>query len=108
MTSSRDERSAAHRCFAINELFEIIAAKVHDGGMGRRSVLNLALTCQSFRDISLSTLWTSMDSLVPLFKTLPSDTWDEVESRGRESTVLVSLFVSITACLLNMFAVERC
>jgi hypothetical protein len=37
----------------------------------RSSVLNVALTCQSFSEPALDVLWWAMDDLIPLFNFLP-------------------------------------
>jgi hypothetical protein len=39
---------------------------------GRKQLRDAALTCKSFKDPALDRLWMSLDSLLPLIKTLPN------------------------------------
>lgn len=46
----------------------------HEVVRGRRQLRDAALTCKSFKDPALDRLWMSLDSLLPLIKTLPKVT----------------------------------
>lgn len=97
--------SAMHHSLRIPEILAYIfqyALQTSDDG---RAVLNLALTCQTFKDPALATLWRSMDSLVPLVKCLPRDCWEERARDGGETLVRIAEFFGIehplTSCKVH-------
>jgi len=40
-----------------------------------KTALNLALTCKSFHSFALDRLWSTLFSMIPLLKTLPTTIW---------------------------------
>ncbi|KAJ7202458.1 hypothetical protein B0H12DRAFT_1162647 [Mycena haematopus] len=65
-----------HRAFHIAEILDHIFAQLQsDDGLSRRYFAALARTCKSFQDPALNFLWREQDTLVNIFKCLPSHTW---------------------------------
>jgi hypothetical protein len=65
-----------HHCLDIPELICIIFELVRACG-SHRDIVALALTCKTFRDPALRTLWAKLPSFDPLVRCLPNDIWKE-------------------------------
>jgi hypothetical protein len=74
--------NAMHHCLDIPELICIIFELVSSN----RDIVALALTCKTFRDPALRTLWAKLPSFDPLVRCLPNDIWkEEVKEFTRNS-----------------------
>ncbi|KAH9846394.1 hypothetical protein C2E23DRAFT_890904 [Lenzites betulinus] len=69
--------SAVHRSLVIDEIFQYIANSLC-ASVNKRTLATLARTCKTFHEASLPALWEYQESLVPLLRLLPADTWIEV------------------------------
>jgi hypothetical protein len=56
--------------------------------LDQRSLSRLALTCRLFNGIATPVLWSELDSLLPLWKLLPSEVVSIEAVEGRSSFVL--------------------
>lgn len=59
---------------------------------GLKTLVALALSCRALSEPALDLIWSTLPSLVPLVRTLPSDLWQEVpaEYDGGNGSVFVS------------------
>jgi hypothetical protein len=62
-----------HPCLQVTDILHLIFQDVSAFKGGH--TLKLALTCQHFKHHALSLIWKSLESLLPLLKTMPSDLW---------------------------------
>lgn len=74
--SEPGQASACYRAWNIDELYTRIVS--HVNSRNPRSLTNLALTCRSYSEIPLRTLWYELRDLAPLLKLLPRHMWREV------------------------------
>ncbi|EED80030.1 predicted protein [Postia placenta Mad-698-R] len=74
--SEPGQASACYRALNIDELYTRIVS--HVDSHNPRSLANLALTCRSYSEIPLRTLWYELRDLAPLLKLLPCHKWREV------------------------------
>ena len=65
-----------HPCLNVDEIVRLIAGKLIESKTNATAVA-LACCCQSFEDPVLDVLWETQDKLLPLFKSLPGDVWNE-------------------------------
>ncbi|KAI0366032.1 hypothetical protein BV20DRAFT_698560 [Pilatotrama ljubarskyi] len=76
---SSSAMSATHRCLLVNEIFQVIAEELYENG-GQRTLSALARTCKVLHEAVLPVLWNSLDSIVPLLRLFPPDTWSEIQN----------------------------
>ncbi|EIW55804.1 uncharacterized protein TRAVEDRAFT_22242 [Trametes versicolor FP-101664 SS1] len=65
-----------HRCFLLCETFELILDWL-PLSQRERTLASLAATCKALNQASTPALWHSLDSLRPLLKLLPSNSWNK-------------------------------
>ena len=73
-----------HPVFEIDELLRLFIDKLVE--TSPRTAVSFALTCRSFEEPTLSSLWEQQHSLTDLVKVLPNHTWVRDE-HGAESIV---------------------
>ncbi|KAI0746694.1 hypothetical protein C8Q80DRAFT_1176804 [Daedaleopsis nitida] len=69
--------SSTFRCLAVSEILETIAFDIYRSTEGGRTLAGLARTCSWMHEFVIPVLWHRLDSLVPLLRLLPNDTWTE-------------------------------
>ncbi|KAG1842682.1 hypothetical protein C8R48DRAFT_780953 [Suillus tomentosus] len=62
-----------HNALKVNDIVYFILEHVKSSKLDLR---NMAMTCSAFSNIALDMLWSQQDSLTPLFRCLPGDTWN--------------------------------
>ncbi|KAG1904914.1 uncharacterized protein F5891DRAFT_719103 [Suillus fuscotomentosus] len=62
-----------HNALKVNEIVYTILEHVKSS---KSDLRNMAMTCSAFSNIALDMLWSQQDSLTPLFRCLPRDTWN--------------------------------
>ncbi|KAI0959014.1 hypothetical protein AcW1_003970 [Taiwanofungus camphoratus] len=65
--------SLAFECLSIEEILAEVINHLFNRGKGSSSLLNLACTCQTFRDPCLNLMWNRSTSLTRLFSVLPKE-----------------------------------
>ncbi|KAJ7484215.1 hypothetical protein FB451DRAFT_1083577 [Mycena latifolia] len=81
-----------HRCLSIQEVIRLICNQLGGSPRGRAALGHLAVTCRSFLDPSLDSLWRQQSSLRPLLGCLPNF-WEDTPSgfvRHTNSTCLAT------------------
>ncbi|KAG2088674.1 uncharacterized protein F5147DRAFT_44534 [Suillus discolor] len=61
-----------HNAIKVNDIVYYILQHVKSS---KSDLRNMAMTCSTFSNLALDMLWSQQDSLTPLFKCLPRDTW---------------------------------
>jgi hypothetical protein len=86
-----------HPCLGIPEISRMICEEAASVQFtfplqGTRTLSSLARTCRALSSPALDLLWEMQFSLLPLFKTFPSDLWREsvVELNSRPTNCLAS------------------
>ncbi|KAI0360764.1 hypothetical protein OH77DRAFT_1586309 [Trametes cingulata] len=81
--------SATHRCLLVSEIFQLIAEELYENG-GLRTLTVLARTCKVLHEAVLPVLWNSLESIVPLLRLFPPDTWSEIENPDGETVLRIT------------------
>jgi len=73
-----------HECLEVLDIIRLIFEAVRDdpSRVASQTLIDLAVTCRSFHDVALDTLWFKQTSLVPLLKILPRIFWKETPKAG--------------------------
>ena len=67
-----------HQCLTILELLDSIAEYL--GRTNKKSLTAFAATCRVFYDPGMNAIWKDMNSLKPLVKCFPRNTWSKEDS----------------------------
>ncbi|KAH7906746.1 hypothetical protein BJ138DRAFT_1015725 [Hygrophoropsis aurantiaca] len=59
-----------HPCLRLGEIIQIILSY-----LDLKATTSLARTCQTFQEPSLNIIWSKLDNITPLVRTLPPDLW---------------------------------
>ncbi|KAI0826704.1 hypothetical protein BC628DRAFT_1437586 [Trametes gibbosa] len=77
--------SATHRCLLISELLNIIVEFADNP-----TLASLSRTCKMFNEAAVPEIWRFQESLVPLLRLLPADTWIEVPNADGEGSIFIT------------------
>ena len=75
-TQSNAPSRLMHACLNVDEIVRLIASKLIESKSNATAVA-LACCCKNFENPVLDVLWETQDKLLPLFKSLPGDVWNE-------------------------------
>jgi len=98
--------SASARTMSISELRWKIFQLIDLGPSGNKTLLALALTCESFTGPALDLLWRELDGLDPLIRCLPPTLWKLERREAQGVSELVSQTLAHIHECANLLSTE--
>ena len=98
--------SASDRTMSISELRWKIFQLIDLGPLRNKTLLALALTCESFTGPALDLLWRELDGFDPLIRCLPPTLWKLERREARGVSELVSQTLAHTRECANLLSTE--